>query len=535
MACRKRDLREEGKIRNDAAAALGDALLFTTMCIIGMSVDVHARDGSVYSGIFHTASVDNDYAIVLKKARMIKKGRLDGNVVNGTLIETLIVQFEDLVQVVAKGVVIPSDGMKGHIGGEDIEAATGYTECSEMDAEVVKTSQSKANHDDSNPLDSHQEDYRDRSNARNVEKIHTEEDDTVFDDGRHVENGSQETQRDFQNPLKFQEKRTPRINGEAQDPGLSITSCEAQSAAIRVQEGVTCLELQEVSTGRSSALKDQNQEKATTNGTASAVPFQPKQSAATTPTINVKSESCLSASSNPFLLVPPKGSSVKRASKESKLNPGAKMFCPSMMQHRTVTPAFPNGATEFYMTRSYTMTPMANPREEVDGNSFDHASVPVKFVPHNNVTYGHGGNDAPYVQPVIGQVVNRTLPVRFADQYQNLQTSYAYGHPNLQNVMLGRGPLACMHPVSSDVVQSASGFSPAAMRPVSTLHQVHPPKNHGNAPAQAMQLCMTPPIMANVPQPFIVPNSIPISQPLFPVLRPIAVPGPNGFFSTKFA
>lgn len=67
MACRKRELREEGKIRNDAAAAaaLGDALLFTTMCIIGMSVDVHARDGSVYSGIFHTASVDNDYGLLL--------------------------------------------------------------------------------------------------------------------------------------------------------------------------------------------------------------------------------------------------------------------------------------------------------------------------------------------------------------------------------------------------------------------------------------------------------------------------------------
>lgn len=65
MACRKGELREEGKFRNDAAAALGDALLFTTMCIIGMAVDVHAKDGSVYSGIFHTASVDKDYGLFL--------------------------------------------------------------------------------------------------------------------------------------------------------------------------------------------------------------------------------------------------------------------------------------------------------------------------------------------------------------------------------------------------------------------------------------------------------------------------------------
>lgn len=39
---------------------------------------------------------------MLKKARMIKKGNLDANVLNGTLIETLIVHSEDLVQVVAK-------------------------------------------------------------------------------------------------------------------------------------------------------------------------------------------------------------------------------------------------------------------------------------------------------------------------------------------------------------------------------------------------------------------------------------------------
>lgn len=69
MACKKGELREEGKNRNDAAAAatsvaLGDALLFTTMCIIGMAVEVHAKDGSVYSGIFYTASVDKDYGIL---------------------------------------------------------------------------------------------------------------------------------------------------------------------------------------------------------------------------------------------------------------------------------------------------------------------------------------------------------------------------------------------------------------------------------------------------------------------------------------
>lgn len=504
MACRKGELREEGKIRNDAAAAaaLGDALLFTTMCIIGMAVDVHAKDGSVYSGTFHTASVDKDYAIVLKKARMIKKGNQDTNVVNGTLIETLIVRSEDLVQVVAKGVILPSDGMAGYVGGDDMVAASGYIECSDRGAKVVKSNDSK----------------------RNEYKIQS----------RHVRDGSQETQIECQNPLEFQDKRT---SCEVQDSSLSSTSCEAQAvSALHVLEDSMHLELQGVSAGSSGALEDQDQEKATTDGTASTVASQPNVSVASTPIINVKSESCLSASSNPFMLVPPKGSSVKRIAKESKLNPGAKMFCPSMLQQRKVTPpAVPNGTTDPYMPRTYTMAPMATAREEVDGNSFGHSSVPVKFVPYNNIAFGHGGNDVPYVQPVIGQVINRTHPIRYSGQYQNLQTSYAYVHPNSQNVMLGRGPLACMHPISSDVVQSASGFSPAALRPLPTLHQVHPPKHQGNASAQALQLCMAPPIMANVPQPFIIPSSIPISQPLFPVLRPMAVPGDNGFLSTKFA
>lgn len=46
---------------NAIADSLSDALLFATMCIIGLPVDVHVKDGSIYSGIFHTACVDDDY------------------------------------------------------------------------------------------------------------------------------------------------------------------------------------------------------------------------------------------------------------------------------------------------------------------------------------------------------------------------------------------------------------------------------------------------------------------------------------------
>lgn len=35
---------------------------------------------------------------------------------------------------------------------------------------------------------------------------------------------------------------------------------------------------------------------------------------------------------------------------------------------------------------------------------------------------------------IIGQVVNRTQPVRYTGQYQNFQTGHTYVHPNPQNV-----------------------------------------------------------------------------------------------------
>lgn len=46
-----------------------------------------------------------------------------------------------------QGVILPSDGMAGYVGGDDIEAATGYTECSERDAEVVNTNESKGSYE----------------------------------------------------------------------------------------------------------------------------------------------------------------------------------------------------------------------------------------------------------------------------------------------------------------------------------------------------------------------------------------------------
>lgn len=55
MGCRNRE-----ELPYVEEASFSDALLFATMCIVGLPVDVHARDGSIYSGIFHTASVEGE-------------------------------------------------------------------------------------------------------------------------------------------------------------------------------------------------------------------------------------------------------------------------------------------------------------------------------------------------------------------------------------------------------------------------------------------------------------------------------------------
>ncbi|GMJ10330.1 hypothetical protein HRI_004702200 [Hibiscus trionum] len=101
--------------------SMNEALLLATMCIIGLPVDVHLKDASVYSGTFHTASVEKEYGIVLKKAKLTKKGRCATNVANGSVVETLVILAGDLVQVVAKGVLLPFDGCAGntaHVNGE---------------------------------------------------------------------------------------------------------------------------------------------------------------------------------------------------------------------------------------------------------------------------------------------------------------------------------------------------------------------------------------------------------------------------------
>ncbi|GJN01688.1 hypothetical protein PR202_ga18969 [Eleusine coracana subsp. coracana] len=132
-----------------AAPFLGEALLLATVCMVGLPVEVQVRDGSAYAGVLHTAYVDAGYGgrfspsclplalshirssimesvrlieleiyrririhrIVLKKARKIANGKGHGNVPMGAFVDTLVVQPNDLVQVIAKDLSLPIKGL----------------------------------------------------------------------------------------------------------------------------------------------------------------------------------------------------------------------------------------------------------------------------------------------------------------------------------------------------------------------------------------------------------------------------------------
>ncbi|CAA7035630.1 unnamed protein product [Microthlaspi erraticum] len=100
-----------------------DRLVYLTTCKIGHLVEVHLKNGSVYSGIFHAADVEKDFGIILKMASLIKEGTLRGpksryEVVKKPPSKTFIIPADEVVQVVAKDLSVSSDGMLNAVQSE---------------------------------------------------------------------------------------------------------------------------------------------------------------------------------------------------------------------------------------------------------------------------------------------------------------------------------------------------------------------------------------------------------------------------------
>ncbi|KAH1055076.1 hypothetical protein J1N35_033141 [Gossypium stocksii] len=100
-----------------------DRLVYMTTCLIGHMVEVHVKNGSIYSGIFHATDAEKDFGIVLKMARLVKDGTLQGNkavteFISKAPTKILIIPAKELVQVIAKDVAVTSDGFASELQHE---------------------------------------------------------------------------------------------------------------------------------------------------------------------------------------------------------------------------------------------------------------------------------------------------------------------------------------------------------------------------------------------------------------------------------
>ncbi|XWS18834.1 hypothetical protein CRYUN_Cryun32bG0079100 [Craigia yunnanensis] len=120
----------QGRIQTTGALAGGktggygssprDRLVYLTTCLIGYPVEVHVNNGSIYTGIFHATDAEKDFGIILKMARLIKDGTLQGHkaiteFVSKAPSKILIIPAKDLVQVIAKDVAVTSDGFASEL------------------------------------------------------------------------------------------------------------------------------------------------------------------------------------------------------------------------------------------------------------------------------------------------------------------------------------------------------------------------------------------------------------------------------------
>ncbi|CAI0436433.1 unnamed protein product [Linum tenue] len=453
---------------DQADPCVSDALLIATMCIIGLPVDVHVRDGSVYSGIFHTAYGDKEYGVVLKQAKLTKKGNCNVNVSVGSMVETLIIFSSDLVQVVAKGVLHPAEGINCKLTDCNVEAAV-TNDSSEVSVKEAKQSEIF-------------------SGDRQI----TEQSRQIGDVLALVPEGQ------CKQKLGFQGKKS---GDEIQ---CSATALGSFHTEVRPLEG-----------GYLST-------KILPNGGC----LEP------TP--------ALGKLANGFCDRPASADSTS-ASGEFKLNPGAKIFCPSFASSASApSPAVPALGGMAYMPSSSPILPIPAPQPEVSIGPFaPRPSVPAKISPFSNLIAGNGGNNSQFSHPIVGHMGSRTPPLRYAGQYHTIPTGPAYVPPNSPPLMVGRlgQQLVYVQPVAHDLLQSTGGMSQMPVRPLIGPHQVQYPKHQGNAvvSGQGMPICMPPPFVGGgVQQPFTMPGHIPLLPPPIPANRHIPVPSSNALFATKF-
>ncbi|XP_058094070.1 polyadenylate-binding protein-interacting protein 3-like isoform X3 [Magnolia sinica] len=547
MGCQKAEVEAKEATVFDSSSfsdGVSDALLFTTMCMIGLPVEVQVKDGSICSGIFHTACFQNDYGIILKKAKMEKKGKYNANI-GGALVDTLVIFTKDLVQVVAKGLLLSADGISGNVASNDVETVMGLTQPQaghrelEREPESLKSGKVASERSSDHNAETNSSHGLTNTNIRDglLTNVRRKPSESVPEAEYGKMEGVCRAKSDEDSAVQVVSsserqagKEKPQfvedLYGARKDSNIvrkvpsfsSSTSClpHPKSVEGRVVEisadGAECVH--PVSPLISSEASD------------GAMPFSTSVQSSDFPapnasnsTLDVTSASSSNRLAAPTVVVPSNNSVSNTSAKEFKLNPGAKTFSPSFASPRSVPPPV---STVGYVPNSSAVLPVAGVHPGVEISPLvPHPSVPLKLVSYNNLFSGNNGSGSQYSLPIVGHIGGRQQPVRYGSPFQ---TGPAYVHPNPQTVMVGRmGPVVYVHPIPHDAIQGAAALSQVPARPMLTPHQSHLPKHQGTA-AQTLQLCMTPPVVASVQQPFSVPSHIPFPQP-FPTMRPTSGPG----------
>ncbi|KAF8023739.1 hypothetical protein BT93_F1048 [Corymbia citriodora subsp. variegata] len=454
----------------DGGASLGESLLFATVCIVGLPVDVHVRNGSVYSGIFHTASVEG---VILKKARMTKKGRSNSNVASGCVIETLVILAEDLVQVIAKGVELPADGVTGTIAGDESESAIGTTShnVAGVDNRFGTITTSKRRSHQRKTSVPYENGLTDGDTCRTF-KVSSQRQAENENEGKGmsievVENVSEEG-------IEKRGRKIHIMGGGAFDASANERQVDENP---QVKQDDFNRESDNQGDDKASAMQGSSPSLKPVDGTHSELlpPSQPNEASHVTasapaetycrPVLSENAASCcglastlsvvgtsgrsLSSMASPTEKVHLQGPETNKRAKESKLNPGAKIFSPAVTKSVPATPPLVQTVTGIsYVPSTSPLLPVVAAQTEVGTSTYvPQPSVPAKAVQYNNFTAGNGDIGA-ISQAFAGNMGSRSQLLRYGGQHHALPLGSTFVHPHHQAVMVGRmGQLVYM-PVS---------------------------------------------------------------------------------------
>ncbi|KAF6162875.1 hypothetical protein GIB67_021024 [Kingdonia uniflora] len=552
MVCKTtRDLSEENAI----SPGINESLLYYIMFLISLPIEAHTRDGSIYSGIFYTVCPQNDNEIVLKNAKMVKKGRRGTNVGFGVVVETLVIGSRDLVQILAKDVVPLVDGDDGIDGFRGVNGSVWpmtFTLPSGKAVPKVFASKKKkskkarvsrktgitsivdvAQTNDGNDLLAN---LKERHDAKEVAT-------KSIGNGQEIENGKV----DVVCLVKMAEASIIQATTEGQvgsDKSQEGKIGSTQKFEAREDNIIHKPQFSKISSNRASCVSPvssllkpdiKDYDRPTSTDFASSDVRALDSLMLSSP---VEDTTLSTSPHSPALvtdLIAPNASASIKNEKAFKLNPGAKTFSPvSAVPKLSAHPTPVTATSVAYIPNSLPAVPVADIQLEVGIGPFaPYSPLPVKFVEHSNLLAVNGDNGSQYAQSIVGHLGSRLQPVRYATQYNAIQAGLAYTHPNHQPIVVERHPLLYPHQVSQDVMHAAT--TPVLCAHPPFAHQTHFLKHQGCMSSQTFQVCAPPrPFMGSAQQPFAGANHIPYPQPSLSAVRPITLLGVNPHLGHKF-